>query len=167
VSDIVAEANVSERTFFRYFDSKEALLLPDSLELFDRVEEAFRARPADEGALEAACEAVRQAVSYFAASSLTALAHPLGEVQELARAGLARQFADFEDRLADLVQDRLAEGPDADLQAAVIANCVMAAARAVLRTLRNRRQAGLPVDPAALLPKAFAALSGLGSSAAT
>ncbi|MEU4656118.1 TetR family transcriptional regulator [Streptomyces sp. NPDC023723] len=164
VADIAAAANVSERTFFRYFDSKEALLLPDSADLFARIEEAFRQRPADESALDAACGALSDAASHFATSSLTALAHPLGEVREHARAGLSRQVAEFEERLTELVRERLPDGrTDADLEAAVIANCAVSAARAVLRTLRNRREAGLPVEPEHLLPRAFAMLSGMGA----
>lgn len=163
VADIAEVANVSERTFFRYFDSKEMLLLPDSIELFAQIEEAFWARPASETPLEAACAALGDAVTYFAASSLTALAHPLGEVREQARAGLSRQVAEFEERLSELVQERLPpDTPDADLRAAVIANCALSAARAVLRTLRNRREAGLHVEPETLLPKAFAILSDIG-----
>ncbi|MET7685150.1 helix-turn-helix domain-containing protein [Streptomyces sp. NPDC005423] len=48
VADVTAAANVSERTLFRYFDSREALLLPDSVDLFAENEEAFRAGPAGE-----------------------------------------------------------------------------------------------------------------------
>lgn len=166
VADIVAEANVSERTFFRYFDGKEALLLPDGLELFARMEEAFLARPRDETPLQAACGALNDIVDHFAASTLTALAHPLGEVREQARAGMARQFAEFEERFADLVLERLpADTPDADLEAAVIANCVLSAARAVLRTLRNRRQAGLAVEPRLVLSRAFGMLTTIGAPA--
>ncbi|MCX4919029.1 TetR/AcrR family transcriptional regulator [Streptomyces sp. NBC_00687] len=165
VADIAAAANVSERTFFRYFDSKEALLLPDSAELFARIEEAFLARPAHEDPLRAACAALGDAASYFATSSLTALAHPLGEVREHARAGLSRQVADFEERLTELVRERIPPDlPDADLEAAVIANCALSAARAVLRTLRNRREAGLQVDPENLLPRAFDILLGIGDA---
>ncbi|MEU0227253.1 TetR family transcriptional regulator [Streptomyces sp. NPDC006284] len=164
VADIAAAANVSERTFFRYYDSKEALLLPDSAELFARIEEAFRARPASESPLEAACGALGDAASYFAASSLTALAHPLGEVREHARTGLVRQVAEFEERLTELVHERLPpETSDADLKAAVIANCALSAARAVLRTLRNRREAHVTVDPEGMLPRAFGILSRLGA----
>ncbi|MER6345086.1 TetR family transcriptional regulator [Streptomyces sp. NPDC001595] len=164
VADIAEAANVSERTFFRYYDSKEALLLPDSAELFARIEEAFRARPVSESALEAACGALGDVASYFAASSLTALAHPLGEVREHARIGLARQVAEFEERLGELVLERLPqETPDADLEAALIANCALSAARAVLRTLRSRREAGVPVEPETMLPRAFAMLRRLGT----
>jgi AcrR family transcriptional regulator len=37
IADIAQCANVSERTFFRYFDSKEALLVPDSADLYAAV----------------------------------------------------------------------------------------------------------------------------------
>ncbi|MCT9007687.1 TetR/AcrR family transcriptional regulator [Streptomyces sp. NPDC054766] len=165
VADIAAEANVSERTFFRYFDSKEALLLPDGIELFARIEAAFLARPDSDTPLEAACGAITDAVSYFAASSLTALAHPLDEIREQAREGLSRQFQQFEERLTELVLERLPAGaPDTDLQAAVIANCALSAARAVLRTLRNRRTAQVPVEPDRLLPQAFTFLTMIGAT---
>src|SRR5689334_11230211 len=58
IADIAACANVSERTFFRYFDSKEALLLPDTVELFTFIEEALARRPADEEPMRAVCEAL-------------------------------------------------------------------------------------------------------------
>ncbi|AWZ09317.1 TetR family transcriptional regulator [Streptomyces sp. ICC4] len=166
VAEIAAEVNVSERTFFRYFENKEDVLLPDSSELFGRIERALAARPEHEGPLEAAQGAVLDTVAYFAASSLTALTHPFDEVGERARARLTQQFAEFEGRFADLVQRRLPAGtPDADLQAAVIANCVLSAGRAVLQTLRKRRSAGLAVAPGALLPQAFAVLSRIGTTA--
>ncbi|MFE9687231.1 TetR/AcrR family transcriptional regulator [Streptomyces sp. NPDC006285] len=165
VAHIVTEANVSERTFFRHFDSKEALLLPDGVELFARIAEAFLDRPTDETPLQSSCGALLDTVSYFAGSSLTALTHPLGEVREQARVGISRQFAEFEDRLTELVQERLPPEADADLEAAVIANCSLSACRAVLRTLRNRREAGVPVDPGGMLPQAFDMLSKIGAPA--
>ncbi|MEV7725317.1 TetR family transcriptional regulator [Streptomyces sp. NPDC087917] len=165
VADIAAAANVSERTFFRYFDSKESLLLPDSLELYARIESAFLARPPHETPLEAAYGAILEAVAYFAGSSLSALAHPFEEVRDQARAGLTRQFGEFEDRLGELVLRRLpADAPDADLQAAVVSGAALATGRAVLRTLRARRKAGVPVEPATLLPQAFDVLSRIGTT---
>ncbi|WP_424216530.1 TetR/AcrR family transcriptional regulator (plasmid) [Streptomyces sp. BI20] len=162
IGDIAAEAEVSERTFFRYFDSKEDLLLPDGRELYARIEESFLARPADEHPLDAACAALLDAAAHFAGGSLTALTHPLGEVRDLARAALVRQFQEFEERLGDLVLDRLpADEPDRDLRAVLIANCALSAARAVLRTLRARREAGVEPEPGVLLPRAFEMLGTL------
>ena len=140
IADIAACANVSERTFFRYFDSKEALLLPDSVDLFALIEAELAARPADEEPFAAVRAAVLAAAKPFAATSLTALTHSRPDEQTAAAALLARGFFDFEHRLTGLVRDRLpADEPNADLRAAVIAGAALSAARAALRTRRARR----------------------------
>ncbi|MEU8792414.1 hypothetical protein [Streptomyces sp. NPDC048643] len=95
----------------------------------------------------------------------TAPAHPFGEIREQAREGLSRQFQQSEQRLTEPVLERLSEGaPDADPRSAVIANCALPAPRAVLRTLRNRRSAGIPAQPDRLLPRAFTFLSLIGAT---
>ncbi|QMU71162.1 TetR/AcrR family transcriptional regulator [Streptacidiphilus sp. P02-A3a] len=170
VEDIAAHANVSKRTFFRYFDSKEDLLLPDLTELFGQVEASLAGRPRAEDPFRAACRALLDAAEPFAGSSLTALVHPFeqagpGSAEGLAAGRLVRAFTEFEDRLSRLVRDRLpTEEPDADLRAAVIAGAALAAVRAVLRTQRARRGSGAVGDATApLLPRAFDALARLGS----
>ena len=47
VDDIAARANVSPRTFFRYFGSKEAVLYPDQDYFLALMRDAMTARPAD------------------------------------------------------------------------------------------------------------------------
>ncbi|HEX4789435.1 MAG TPA: TetR family transcriptional regulator [Actinospica sp.] len=165
VADIAECADVSVRTFFRYFDSKEALLLPDSAELFAYVEQALAGRSAEEEPLHAVCNALLDAAAPFAASSLTVLTHPLESMESVVAARLVRAFAEFEDRLTALVLDRIGTAtPEADLQAAVIAGAALSAVRAFLRTRRARRAAagedGEP-DPVQL-PQAFAFLFELG-----
>ena len=175
VADIAEYADVSTRTFFRYFDSKEALLLPDSVELLAYVEDALAARPADEAPLQAVCQALAQAAEPFAASSLTVLTHPLESVESIAIARLVQAFAEFEDRLTALVRQRLnsteAEADaapdtdldlDVDLRAAVIAGAALSAVRAVLRTRRSRRLAGAVVEEEPAFARAFEFLHQLG-----
>ncbi len=52
VEDIAAAADVSPRTFFNYFPSKEAALLADDPELLVELRSAMRSRPADEAVLD-------------------------------------------------------------------------------------------------------------------
>jgi AcrR family transcriptional regulator len=173
IADVVACANVSERTFFRYFDSKEDLLLPDMVELFAHVEAELLKRPAGEDPLTAVCQALLAAAQPFAASSLAALTQPLEGTEALIAARLGRAFADFEDRLTELVRQRLSASGESgdfgvDLHAAVIAGAALSAVRAVLRTLRKHSQTGSErPSPAATgqpLSEAFELLSRIGGS---
>ncbi|MGR6974941.1 TetR family transcriptional regulator [Streptomyces cynarae] len=165
VADIASCADVSTRTFFRYFDSKEDLLLPDGVELFAAVERAFEQCPADEPPFDAVCTALLAAAAPFQNTSLTALTHPLDGTEQLIAARMIQAFTEFEDRLTRLVLERLDPGTeDADLQAAVVAGAALATVRAVLRTQRSRRAAGTH-RPAAMLPQAFAILRKLGTAA--
>ncbi|MEV8561301.1 TetR family transcriptional regulator [Streptomyces sp. NPDC051917] len=164
VADIAAYANVSVRTFFRYFESKEALLLPDGVEIFAYVENALARRPADEEPLDAVCNALLEAAEPFAASTLTALSHPVHGIENVVTARLVQAFSDFEERLTVLVERRLPPNtPDADLTAAVIACAALSAVRAVLRTRRARRASGLTDTGPAPLQQAFGILRSIGS----
>ena len=53
VADIAEAVNVSQRTFFRYFRSKEDVALQDVTSLLPRLEEAIRGRPPSEPPLRA------------------------------------------------------------------------------------------------------------------
>ncbi|MGW3356758.1 TetR/AcrR family transcriptional regulator [Streptomyces bungoensis] len=165
VADIAACANVSVRTFFRYFDSKEALLLPDGIQVFAHVEDALAGRPAGEEPLDAVCNALLAAAEPFAASTLTALGHPLEDIENVVTGRLVQAFSEFEERLTVLVRRRLpADTPDADLRAAVIAGAALSTVRAVLRTRRARRASGITETGPAPLPRAFEILREIGSA---
>jgi AcrR family transcriptional regulator len=58
VRDIAAAAGVGERTFFRYFPSKEDLVLQETRDLIPGLMRLVRARPAEEPLLTALCEAI-------------------------------------------------------------------------------------------------------------
>jgi len=77
-------ADVAERTFFRYFDSKEDLLLPDVEALFEAITVAVRARPAAEAPLAAVLAAITQV--WQRGSALTYL----GGLGRFDRAGVRR-----------------------------------------------------------------------------
>jgi len=68
-ADRIAEAaRVGERTFYRYFASKEDLLAGPALAWIDRLREAIRARPAGEGPYQAVARAMTAVTAELARS---------------------------------------------------------------------------------------------------
>lgn len=157
VQQIADAADVSERTFFRYFESKEDLLLPDVVAMFEVVERAIRGRPRDEQPLTAILEAFTGAIDGSGvAGGATLLAPGLGPADAVLAGRLARAFVDWEDRLAGVLLERFraadatALDDELALHAAVIARAAVSAARTALRTLRGRQADGA-LPPAAVL----------------
>ena len=62
VDDIAADVDVSPRTFFNYFSTKEEAVLAEGIERARRVVDALAARPADEPLWEALRAALSRAV---------------------------------------------------------------------------------------------------------
>jgi AcrR family transcriptional regulator len=60
IEDITDAVDVSPRTFFRYFDSKEAVLFGDWRSNLDSITELILSRPADEAPLVALFEAAKE-----------------------------------------------------------------------------------------------------------
>jgi AcrR family transcriptional regulator len=140
VAQIADAADVSQRTFFRYFDSKEALLLPDLHELLTRIARHAAERPQQEHPLAAVLESMiavastRPPVLAVIGRSFDPGARPV--LDPLARALLA-----FEEQLTAVIRTRLRAAQPCDdstlqLRARVTANVAAAATRAALRTLR-------------------------------
>ncbi len=165
VAEIVEAAGVSPRTFFRYFDSKEDLLLPDLAEFFDRLELELNRRPPEEPVLVSVREAVLAVVSNGPRTTLVALAHPFEGTEALVTDRLVSAFVQSEERFARFFAQRLPAGPDTDLRASVIAMAALSAVRAVIRTVRLRRETeDVPEGAFAhLLPSAFAVLAEAGA----
>jgi AcrR family transcriptional regulator len=108
VREIADAAGVTERTFFRYFPSKEALLVEDILSWLPTLGDAIRARPADETPLDALLNtvlALGEDVWHTARPNLTWLFHdgpPAGRLANTAPALLLQ----FEQVIADALADR-------------------------------------------------------------
>src|SRR3954469_18002584 len=62
IDDIAQAADVSPRTFFNYFSSKEEAVLERTAAIGHALAAAIRARPADEPLTEALCGAVESAL---------------------------------------------------------------------------------------------------------
>ena len=167
IQQITDDADVSERTFFRYFDSKEDLLLPDLVDLFESVERAIRSRPADEPPLTSILEAILGVLGDPGIAGATLAAPDLGPASPLVAGRLAKAFVDWEDRLAAVLMDRFtaasAAAAEAELalQASVVSRAAVSAVRATFRTLRGRPtgQVAVPQSMALTLRAAFAVLA--------
>ncbi len=155
VADIASAAGISERTFFRYFASKDEVVLDYERVLHDRLIDAMAARPADEGAVTALREAYLQTshVEPAARARVVQIARILADAPELrARAHGERLTRD--DALVEEVTRRLREGADA-MHARVIVTAMDAVAANEFRTWA---QTGGTDDPAERIGAALKSL---------
>ncbi|GAA4691397.1 hypothetical protein GCM10023324_52920 [Streptomyces youssoufiensis] len=137
VRDIAAAAGVTERTFFRYFPSKEDLVLGEILDLIPAFQGLVRARPAGEpprtavmnAALELAADRRGRLGVLFSGPPQRFAGQPARPSRPV--------LGQFEDALADTLAERLsADGADPDphlaLRASVLARAFAGALRAAL-----------------------------------
>src|SRR5882724_6382527 len=116
-ADIAAGAGVTERTLFRYFPNKMALVLDEAIALLPEMARLIRERPAGEPPYEAVCEGIidfglrhRGLLDLITASQ--------GEV-DTPLSGRQRPLIDFEDTLSDILRERYAL-PDEDRVSAAV-----------------------------------------------
>lgn len=133
VEEIVAAVDVSPRTFFRYFASKEDALLVDDEALRDQLLEALAGRPAGEPVLTAVHRAVMSLTSQYEAKRerLFRIYRLCAQSPSLADRQVELQLA-WVEGLAQQVGGRLGRDPASDLEARLVArvalSCLHAAA---------------------------------------
>ena len=97
LEDVCAECLVSTRTFFRYFSSKEDLVLGRLRSHLGLASELFARRPADEPVLESLRAVITETVADYSADPDRELARMrLVTTTPVLEAGLARVLAGFE-----------------------------------------------------------------------
>lgn len=151
VQQIAAAGEVSERTFFRYFESKDDLLLTDLVDVLAEAASCLDERPLDEPPLEAILQAVRNGALSAIDGTFSALASEIGPSLIPHPPRLVRVFMDWEDRVAEILVQRFADqgadaaAPEVRLRAAVIARVGTAATRSAIghyRALPRSRRSG-------------------------
>ncbi|GEL19728.1 TetR family transcriptional regulator [Pseudonocardia asaccharolytica] len=135
VDDIAAAAGVGRRTFFRYFRGKEDAVSPDHEASLARVEAVFTEAHPDEPLLSVVLRAGETVFDlYFddpvVAHKRFALTHHVPALRDREAASVDRYRRLFTRQL----RARLAEAPDGELRAAVIAAAVVASHNLALRT---------------------------------
>lgn len=157
IDEIVAVADVSPRTFFRYFGSKEAVLFADQDEMLALVRAAITGRPFTEPPLTALRNALAAVVEHYASHREEHLRR--AQMAETGAAIAAYQQAvvvpQWEDVLTDALAARIGVSADDDLRPRLLAGVGLAALSAVGRVWMS---SGGVADIDSLLQRAFDAL---------
>ncbi len=133
VDDVAARADVSPRTFFNYFPSKDDAVLGLDPGLPHRQAEEIRARPAGETAVAALRAVTRaQAVEMATESDLWPLRVTVIEAHPALVGRLAAAFGESERVLAAALAERTGTQVDADLYPMLLAGVGAAAMRTAL-----------------------------------
>lgn len=138
VEDIAAEVDVSPRTFYRYFATKEDLLLDDLSLALDVLRESFLAQPPELAPMAALRAALLQVSESY--EGLAGLKLKRARIVEATPSLLVRQAerqTAWEQVLAPLVAERLGDPPGPpSMRAQVIASCALAALRVAFAVWR-------------------------------
>src|SRR2546423_9530410 len=153
IDDIAAAADVSRRTFFRYFASKEDVILSDHPKRLDELEAALDRRPADEPALTA----LRHAIMSLADTYEEEREHMLRRFSLMTatpalEARSLRLQRNWGTSVTEMLAARMGVDPASDLRPGVVAATTMAAMRVATanRPARGGREE-LPVIVATAL----------------
>lgn len=144
VDDIVAAAEVSKTTFYRYFDSKDAVLLGTAYERFELMRSALHDRPGDEAPLDAVRNAFLTVAGHYELERDRRLV--VGRIMQSTPALAARnleQQAAWEALLCDFFATR--DGaPTPELRHWVLAASVVASLRAAMDFWTSEPSTDLP-----------------------
>ncbi len=169
VQQISEAADVSERTFFRYFQSKEDLLLPGLASLLDRIAQRFEQSASGGNSLEVLKDSVEAVVvEEFSKGGFMPLPLP-GFWPDGLSARVARLYLEWERRLADIVRGRISSTEpgieDLEIVSGVVARCGVAAMRTTLDIIRSTGATRMPPPELSLrlLRRSFEVAQSLGS----
>jgi len=158
VDDIAAEADVSRRTFFRYFASKDDVLLADHFVQLGRLREAMAGRPADEPVLTALRNALLSMTGDFGdrKEKVILRGRIMRDTPSLQARSLVLQKA-WEDAMQEMVAERLKVDPALDLRPGVVSATTLAALRV---SFQSWLSAGATGDLIAMTAEALDLLNG-------
>jgi AcrR family transcriptional regulator len=132
IDEIVAAAEVSKRTFYRYYEAKEDLLLSAHRHLLDLIHAAVVARPADERLLDAFCNGLRDLRTEPRPRDGLELRKTglLYSTPSLATRMIQHQLA-FEESFARMIANRLGVTDADDPRPAMLAAALLGALRVI------------------------------------
>ncbi|MCK9921696.1 TetR family transcriptional regulator [Frankia sp. AgPm24] len=143
VEQIIAVAEVSETTFFRYFPSKEQVILQDDLD--PAIIAAFHQQPTDVPPIPAIRAAIRAQFGALTPEQAVAIRERTALIvaEPALRAAMLDQISQTMLLLADAIAER-SERPKDDLAVRTVAGSAIGALLATLPALAEDPQADLP-----------------------
>lgn len=134
-ADIAEAADVSQRTFFRHFPSKEAVLYGHAHVLREGMLTEFASRPADESVIASVIAAVRAMASYYEThrDETFLQAHLAANFPAVAAYARAYVQSDWEHELTAAIADRMGVDPLADPRPEILSGAAFAAYRVAVR----------------------------------
>ena len=157
VDQIAERAEVSPRTFFHHFATKEDVVLAGQDERFDEVRRHLAECAADAPPLVVAREAVRAALPDAPDDGLRRRLE-LIESEPSVRARARARQAEWETAIAGAIAERLGVEPDRDLRPRLVASVAVAAMRTALELWATN--AGDAASPRELLDRGIGLLAG-------
>ncbi len=160
IGDITDAVDVGRRTFFRYFATKEDVLLPHNPDVLDRLREALAARPGDEpieASLRAVIEAILGAEEYAPEEKRELIllrAELMATTPSLVARSLELQAA-WEGVIAEAIAKRRGVDAATDVPSRLLAAGVVAALRVALEVWVAR---GGTIDVASVVGEGLDAL---------
>jgi AcrR family transcriptional regulator len=153
VDDIVAEAGVGRRSFFRYFPSKEDVVFPDHERCTARMAAFLDASPDGADPVQRVCDAARLVLAMYAQDpAFSVQRYRLTRQVPALRAYELSVVRRYEKALAGFLRRRYAGRPDGGLRADVLAAAVVAAHNHALRSwLRSGGSGDVAADVDAAL----------------
>jgi AcrR family transcriptional regulator len=134
VEEISEAADVSPRTFFNYFSSKEDAILGVDPERRAALRTELELRPEDESPAEALRAALHASAEDFDLNGeLWAQRLQLVREHPALSAGYVASFADFERGMVEAMAARLDMDPDADLYPAVVVSAALTVMRVTVK----------------------------------
>jgi AcrR family transcriptional regulator len=156
VEDITEAADVSRTTFFRYFPTKEDVLVQWMRAVGEETAAALLARPRDEPPLVALRAALLTLAQVYASDTeRAALVEQLRRGSPTVRAAYRDKVAQWEDLLAAALAERTGSSAERDLAPRLLARLAMAAVTAAQDTWAAGERAG---DVLPLLDEALSAI---------
>jgi AcrR family transcriptional regulator len=134
VEEISEAADVSPRTFFNYFSSKEEAILGVDPERRAQLRSELELRPEDETPIEALRAALHAGSEDFDRNGeLWAQRLQLVRDHPTLSSGYVASFADFERGLVEAMAARLGMDPDADLYPALVVSAALTVMRVTVK----------------------------------